>query len=177
MTCDFFAVADSHTLQSLIAHHANHSPNVFCIFPESKRVVSFRELEKKVANVRRTIAECRTACTCRCDVRQRLGGVADFVRRPYHGRAAMILNLTAGDSQLAYMIRHSDCRLIFADNENFSRLQNIAKQCENEIEIVQVDRDEDIGGDDVSLPFVNSHFAGVADLYQRHDRQTERRFA
>ena len=46
--------------------------------------------------------------------------------------------------------------MIFADNENFSRLQNIAKQCENEIEIVQVDRDEDIGGDDVSLPFVNA---------------------
>ena len=156
MTCDFFAVADSHTLQSLIAHHAIHSPNVFCIFPESKRVVSFRELEKKLrmfgGRLRNVAPHSPVGAMCG----NGWAALQILLGAPYHGRAAMILNLTAGDSQLAYMIRHSDCRLIFADNENFSRLQNIAKQCENEIEIVQVDRDEDIGGDDVSLPFVNA---------------------
>ncbi len=71
---------------------------------------------------------------------------------PFHGRSAMLLNLTAGDSQLSYMVNHSGCRLIFADDENLPRLQNIVKQCDGGVEIVRVDRDGDIDGGESSFP-------------------------
>ena len=113
MTCDFFAVADSHTLQSLIAHHAIHSPNVFCIFPESKRVVSFRELEKKLrmfgGRLRNVAPHSPVGAMCG----NGWAALQILLGAPYHGRAAMILNLTAGDSQLAYMIRHSGLPIDF----------------------------------------------------------------
>lgn len=44
---------------------------------------------------------------------------------PYHGRVAFVINIAAGDAQIAYKLQHSDCRLAFADDENFDRLQKI----------------------------------------------------
>lgn len=69
---------------------------------------------------------------------------------PFWGRPALMLNLAAGDSQLVYMLNHSGCPLVFADEENMPRLRLLARRCDNPPRLEEVSRDEDIGDITVS---------------------------
>ncbi len=56
---------------------------------------------------------------------------------PYHGRVAFVINLSAGDAQIAYKLRHSQCLLATADEANISRLQKIVADESLPVQIVK----------------------------------------
>ena len=55
---------------------------------------------------------------------------------PYHGRVAFVINLAAGDAQIAYKLRHSNCKLAVADEGNIERLQKIVKDESLQVKVV-----------------------------------------
>ena len=60
---------------------------------------------------------------------------------PYHGRVAFIINLAAGESQIAYKLKHSGCKLALADEDNFSRLQKIVSDNKLPITLAKANAD------------------------------------
>ena len=145
MNHNFYERAAAHTIQSWINQQAEQAPDsVFFIAPEDGRTVTYRRLAQslkmmggRLKNVPQTQSVGIMAANGWATTQLLLGA-------PYHNRMALILNLTAGDSQLVYMLNHSDCRLVFADENNLSRLQSIVRQCDNAIDIVPVNRQQGI---------------------------------
>ena len=143
---EIYADANTHTVRSIIDRHAQQTPDaVFFISPESGKVVCYEYLKNSLLQLGDYLhaappdSVVGIMCSNGWATTQILLGV------PYHGRTALIFNLASGDAQLLYMINHSECRLIFTDEENQLRLQSIVDKCENKIEIVLIKRDDDIG--------------------------------
>ena len=148
-----FDTAAAHSVQSLINERALSSPDdIFCIFPESQKIISYGTLKKSL----RALGGCLANVSPGESVGI-LGGngwatTQILLGAPYHARIALILNLFAGDMQLAHMISHSDCRLIFADEENLPRLRRILQHCDNTVTAIGVSRDGDIGHEEITPP-------------------------
>ena len=150
---DCYAVAASHTLQSLIMHWARHSPDKeFCVFPESGKTISYSALEKSLRELGGRLEGTAPGDVVGIMCGNGWAATQILLGAPFHGRTALIFNLAAGDPQLAHAAKHGGCKLIFADDDNYARLCDICKQYEHEAEIIRIDRNDDIGGGDLSPP-------------------------
>ena len=142
-----YAVAAAHTLRSLIDFRAEQAPDrAAFVFPESGLQVNYGQLAACLRRLGKSLHSAPQGAPVGMLCGNGWATVQILLGAPYHGRPALILNLAAGDSQLAYMLNHSGCALVFADGENWERLQNIAGQCERAIKTIRIERDGDIGG-------------------------------
>ncbi len=64
-----------------------------------------------------------------------------FIGAMYAGLVAAPLNLQAQPSQLAYVLEHSDTRLVFTTDYQNERLSKALKQVDRDIEVVVIDKD------------------------------------
>jgi len=64
-----------------------------------------------------------------------------FLGTMYAGLVAAPLNLQAQPSQLAYVLEHSDTRLVFTTEFQHERLSKALKQVKREIEVIVIDKD------------------------------------
>lgn len=155
---ELYAAADSYSLPTLIDFRAAHTPARICfVFPESGVRVDYRRLSARLRRLGKSFSFVQPGAPIGILCGNGWAAVQILLGAPYHGRIALLLNLAAGDSQLVYMLNHSKCELVFADEENWTRLQNIARQCERKIKTVLVDRDKDIGqaGEEMLPPVVS----------------------
>ena len=153
-----YAVAASHTLQSLIMHWASDSPEKeFCIFPESGKTISYSVLEKSLRALGGSLENTGPGDVVGIMCGNGWATTQILLGAPFHGRTALIFNLAAGDPQLAHAAKHGSCKLIFTDDDNYERLCDICKQYEHEAEIIRIDRNGDIGGGDLPPPAVESN--------------------
>ncbi len=83
-----------------------------------------------------------------------------FLGIMYSGMVAAPLNLQAQPSQLAYVVDHSDTKLVFAIDEQMERLWEALKTAGREVKVIEVDidaqrifSDDDLSG--YTLPEVN----------------------
>ena len=158
---DIFAAPRRHTIRSLVLARAAQSPDrAFLILPESARTITYGDLARALTALRRRIG------VAAGEPLGFFGGnswaaAQVLLGAPFHNRPALLFNLAAGDAQLVYMLNHSGCRQIFADEENAARLRNLAAECERppQIEVtprdnnIAVDQDGDGGiGDDSDVP-------------------------
>ncbi len=154
MADDFFAAAKSHSLQSLIDMRARETPDaVFFISPESGKIFSYGELARRARAMGAALQTLPPGAPLGVMAGNGWAAAQALLGAPYHGRMALIFNAAAGDSQLAYMIQHSGCRLVYADAEHMARAQNIIRQCEG-ARVVAVDRDAGFCGKECAPPKV-----------------------
>ena len=152
MANDFFAAAAAHTLQSLIELRAQETPDaVFFISPETGQTISYAELARRVRAMGAVLREIPPGAPLGVMAGNGWAATQTLLGAPYHGRMALIFNLAAGDAQLAYMIQHSGCPLIFADEENMQRARDIVRHCGG-ARVATVDRDAGFCGDDCAPP-------------------------
>ena len=153
VTTEVFALAGAHTLRSLIDWRAQQTPQaVFFIGTEDGQTVSYGRLAAVLQGLGGVLAGVPPGAAVGMMGGNGWAATQILLGAAYHGRMALLLNLAAGDGQLAYMINHSDCRLIFADPDNLSRLQNIVKQCKNAVAVVAIGAAADIASAAAPLP-------------------------
>ena len=137
MSRDVFADAEAHTLQSLVDRRACDAPDApFFLFPADGKTWSNASLQKSLRAFGGLIQDVAPGEAVGAMCANGMLSAQVLLGAPYHGRMAWILNLTAGDAQLAGMLKHSRCKLIFADEENLPRLQEIVKESKLEIRII-----------------------------------------
>lgn len=134
----------SRTLRDVLAGHVARQPErPFLIAPETGRVLSYREIDRQA----RILARFLSACGLR-----RGDKVALYLHNGYQTAllflAAMIggyviapLNLLAGRSQLAYVLEHCDCKLLFTAREYEKPLAEALAEVKRPIEVIVIDPD------------------------------------
>ena len=142
-----FDVAQRHTLQSLIDERAERaSDRVFFLAPETGREVSYGALRDGVRDAGAHIAAVPKGGTVGVLAGNGWAAVQLLLAIPYHGRRALMLNGIAGPAGVVYALRHSKCRLVFADEDNAGFLRDLARSEGLDTQIETISRDEGISG-------------------------------
>ena len=144
-----FDIAGAHSLQSLIDERAEQSPNApFFTSPESGQRINYAELRRALRKVGAWLSTTTPGETIGGMVGNGWAAVQLLLGIPYHRRRILLLNPAAGRTGLLHAIRHSECRLIFADSESLPQLQTLAKEEGIEVSFQQIDRDKGLTGDE-----------------------------
>ncbi len=132
------------TLRSVLAAHVARQPDrPFLIAPETGRVLTYREIDRQGRILARYLAACGL---------RRGDKVALYLHNGYQAAllflSAMIggfvvapMNLLSQRSQLAYVLGHCDCRLLFTSREYEKPVGEALADCGRAIETVVIDPD------------------------------------
>jgi long-chain acyl-CoA synthetase len=134
----------SGTLRDVLARHvARRSGHAFLISPETGRTLTYGELERQARLLARWL---RAAGLSRGDK------VGLFLHNGYQtallflgamigGYVVAPLNLLSQRSQLAYVLEHCDCRVLFTAREYEAQLGEALELVSRRIEVIVVDPD------------------------------------
>ena len=130
------------TVRGVIDHYANQQPkSVFACFPDTGAQITYQQLQ---ADVRQQVAYLQqqgfksgdTVSFMMCNGRTAL---TLFLSAMYGGYIISPLNPAAGQDQLAYVIDHSDTRLIFVSDEFLPQINAVNTQLSTPIAVAIVD--------------------------------------
>ena len=132
------------TLRDVLAGHVARQPGrTFLVAPETGRTLSYRELDRQARLLARWL--------CAAGLR-RGDKVGLFLHNGYQTAllylATMVagcviapLNLLAGRSQLAYVLGHCDCKVLFTAREYEAQLAEALKEVRRPIGVIVIDPD------------------------------------
>ncbi len=130
----------------------------FLIVPDGGGVFGYREWQTSLRALGGFFSQVPRGEVVAAMATNGIAAAQTLLGAPYHGRVAFVINLAAGDSQIAYKLQHSNCRLALADEGNFDRLQkiiadnklpvNLAKAGEGGIEYARGGKDKAGGADE-----------------------------
>jgi len=132
------------TLREVLARHLARQPDrPFLIAPETRRILSYREIDRQSRLFARYLRSRRL---------KRGDTVALYLHNSYQAAllflAAMIggyvvapLNLLSQRSQLAYVLDHCDCRILFIASGMESAIREALAEVRRPIEVVVIDPD------------------------------------
>ena len=149
----FYAVAKKHNIQSLIDARAADTPSkIFFISPEDGKTVDYQSLQTTLQAAGKHFIGTQQGDTIAALVGNGWAAVQLLLAIPYHGRRVLMLNPAAGRTGLAYAIRHSDCKLIFTDEESAGELHDIAKAENLTSRIKTIQRTKEIASSEKIAP-------------------------
>ncbi|MCP1676956.1 acyl-CoA synthetase (AMP-forming)/AMP-acid ligase II [Natronocella acetinitrilica] len=132
------------TVQTLITTWANRgSDQTYLVAPELDEVVTYSHLRNYVAQVSAHLDAMGVAKG------EHVATLMDngkwtavlFLAVMASGRVVVPLNAISGDSQLAYVLDHSDARVVFASDNHLARARKISAAADREISIVPTSPD------------------------------------
>jgi long-chain acyl-CoA synthetase len=147
MGADSGSDASAQTVRALLERRAAVSPDaVFLIAPETRRQLSFTGLAHAADAVDALLHQHRVAAGERVALLlpNGLQAVALFVGIMAAGRVVTPLSLLAQPAQLAWVIEHSGCRLIFVGPEQEATLRQALALSGRDVEFIVVDPDADV---------------------------------
>ena len=132
------------TLRAVLAQHLARQPQrPFLIAPETGRTYTYAELAAQshrlaAALAARGLAPGDTVATLLHNGWQT---AAIFLGSMARGYVCAPLNLVSQRSQLAYVIAHSDCRLVFTSSDYVDRLREALREVPREVAVEVIDVD------------------------------------
>ena len=60
----------------------------------------------------------------------------------YSGMTQVPLNLVAGEDQLAYIIEHSESKILFSTKSNLDLAKRIIKKSNSDVDLIEIDKDD-----------------------------------
>lgn len=97
----------------------------FLIVPDGGGVFTYREWQSSLRALGGFFGQVPRGGVVAAMATNGIAAAQMLLGAPYHGRVAFVINLAAGDAQVAYKLQHCGCRLAVADDEHFDRLQKI----------------------------------------------------
>jgi acyl-CoA synthetase (AMP-forming)/AMP-acid ligase II len=134
----------SATLRDVLARHVARQPErVFLVAPETGRTLSYRQLDRQARLLARWL---RAAGLGRGDkvglyLHNGYQTAALFLGAMIGGFVIAPLNLLAQRSQLAYVLEHCDCKVLFTCREQEAPLAEALAQVHRPIEVIVIDPD------------------------------------
>ena len=132
------------TLRDVLARHVARQPDaVFLVSPETERTLTYRELDRQARLLGRWL---RLAGLERGDkvglyLHNGYQAALLFLGAMVGGYVIAPLNLHSQRSQLAYVLEHCDCRVLFTAREYETNLQEALASVSRKFEIVVIDPD------------------------------------
>ncbi len=124
-----FNVACAHTVRSLIDTHAvERGKSAFLVNAATGETVTYCRLQEELRAFGSVFDQLGIA---EGDIlgfmsANSLSSARLILAAMYHGRTVLPVNLASGDSQIGYVLEHSKCRVVFTDNSNRNRLEDIS---------------------------------------------------
>ena len=132
------------TLREVLAAHVAREPTrPFLIAPETGRALSYAEIERQALNLARYLGMRGLKRGDKVALYLHNGYQATllFLSAMIEGFVIVPLNLVAQRSQLAYVLDHCGCRIIFTSRDHEAPLAAAMAEAKREIEAVTIDPD------------------------------------
>ena len=71
-----------------------------------------------------------------------LSGIQLMLGIMYSGMIQVPLNLVAGEDQLAYIIEHSESKILFSTKSNLDLAKRIIKKSNSDVDLIEIDKDD-----------------------------------
>ena len=130
------------TVRHLVDSQARkRSDEIFMIIPESGRAMTYAELQRHVQDVAARLEAMGITEDEKVAFLLPNGywSVVLFLGVMYSGRVIVPLNMVAGESALSYVIEHSDCRMIFVDEQLRDSFSELLANVPKSIDIIPAD--------------------------------------
>ena len=134
----------THTVQSIIDLQAGNQPDAtFLISPESNLKLSFGQLQKysQLIGNQLDALGIKKGEKIAFLMNNGLWTTNLFLGAMYAGRVILPLNAVSGSEQLSYVIEHSDCRIIFVEDELRQKNQAVIDAIPGHIQIIPTSRE------------------------------------
>lgn len=132
------------TLRDLINDHATARPDApFLIAPESGEQIDYRQLHDRCMEIGVRLAALGLASHDKVAFLLDNGTwtASLFLGVMYSDRVAVPLNAVSGPDQLAYVIDHSEARVLFVSARYLERFGSVLEKLGNDIRIIPMDED------------------------------------
>ena len=133
------------TIRKYIEFGAKESPQSnFITCPHTNNTISNIELKNNLDKINFYLVNKKKQkknskiCTL---IENSLSSIQLMLGIMYSGMIQVPLNLIAGEEQLAYVIDHSESKIIFASSSNFKLAKRIVNKISSNIEIVEINKD------------------------------------
>ena len=134
----------THTVRSIIDHQAaTQTDAIFLISPENGLKLSFNQLQENAQLIENQLDAMglETGEKVAILMNNGLWTANLFLGTMYSGRIILPLNAVCGSDQLSYVIEHSECRVIFVEEELRQKNQAVIDSAPNHIQIISTSRD------------------------------------
>ncbi len=134
----------SQTVQSIIDHQASTQPDAtFLISPENDLKLSFGQLQTNARLIENQLDAMglQKGEKIAFLMNNGLWTANLFLGTMYSGRVILPLNAVSGSEQLSYVIEHSDCRVIFVEDELLQKNRAVIGAAPDHIQIIPTSRD------------------------------------
>ncbi len=156
----------SNTVRSVIDKQADTQPDAtFLILPEADLELSYRQLQQNAQAIENRFNSMGLQKGEKVAFLMNNGLWATnlFLGTMYSGRVILPLNAVSGAEQLSYVINHSDCRIIFVEDELRQRNQSVIDGVPDHIQIIPTSRGtgphwpEPVSGKAVNSPEIDQN--------------------
>ncbi len=134
----------SFTVRSIIEKQADLQPeSIFLISPENNLMLSYQQLRENAQIIDSHLNALGLAKGEKVAflMNNGLWTTNLFLGTMYSGRVVLPLNAVSGAEQLSYVIEHSDCRIIFIEDELYRKNQSLIDGIADHIRIIPTSRD------------------------------------
>ena len=133
------------TVRDFIDFNSDKKPNLnFITCPNTKKKISNKSLKKNLEKINYYLSvekkQKKNALICTL-TENSLSGIQLMLGIMYSGMIHVPLNLVAGEDQLAYIIEHSESKILFSTKSNLDLAKRIIKKSNNDVELIEIDKD------------------------------------
>ena len=138
------------TVRDFVDFNSDNNPNLdFITCPITKRKISNKNLKQNLEKINYYLSveknQKKNSLICTL-TENSLSGIQLMLGIMYSGMTQVPLNLVAGEDQLAYIIEHSESKILFSTKSNIDLAKNIIKKSNSNVELIEIDKDNFVDG-------------------------------
>ena len=134
------------TVRDFINFNSDKNPNLdFITCPNTRKKISNKSLKKnlKKINYYLSVEKKQKKKSLICTLTENsLSGIQLMLGIMYSGMIQVPLNLVAGEDQLAYIIEHSESKILFSTKSNLDLAKRVIKKSNSDVDLIEIDKDD-----------------------------------
>ena len=134
------------TVRDFVDFNSDNNPNLdFITCPITKIKISNKNLKQNLEKINYYLSvekkQKKNALICTL-TENSLSSIQLMLGIMYSGMAQVPLNLVAGEDQLAYIIEHSESKILFSTKSNLDLAKRIIKKSNSDVDLIEIDKDD-----------------------------------
>jgi len=134
------------TVRDFVDFNSDNNPNLdFITCPITKIKISNKNLKQNLEKINYYLSvekkQKKNALICTL-TENSLSSIQLMLGIMYSGMTQVPLNLVAGEDQLAYIIEHSESKILFSTKSNLDLAKRIIKKSNSDVDLIEIDKDD-----------------------------------